>query len=346
MGGVRRSQPLRMTLGGLDPTDPWLYISNVPVTKMIEVAGFKDAHAVQLNASVALVFAAAAAVAPWTVYLAVPPQHYTAHHYWLGWFGFDVALLVVLVITGRSLSRREVAACRYATVAAAVLVADAWFDVLNAATPTEQLVAVALAGLVELPLAYVCWRIARTQPATDHVSSRHPEPVTRHKNPERALLGVRLRDVNRPDRTAKPRRLPRRASRHDHGLPGCAGPGRYPPGANSRRQLRRLRPQGKDSPTTPHLPSTSRAARAGLRPTGSPARRSPRLVRGSDGYRDPGDGHLRQPATSRHVRGTAHVPEHCAGGDRVRRRRGVGGGVGGPVGPAPRRRVLAAHSSA
>ncbi|MGV8967558.1 MAG: hypothetical protein ACOH2F_14925 [Cellulomonas sp.] len=109
-------------------------------------------------------FIAAAVTVPWTVYLAITlPRHYTAHHYWLGWFGFDVALLVILAVTGRALLHGDAAASRYAAVAATMLVVDAWFDVLNAATRTEQLVALAMALLVELPLAYVCWRIARWQ---------------------------------------------------------------------------------------------------------------------------------------------------------------------------------------
>jgi hypothetical protein len=111
-------------------------------------------------------FVAAAVTVLWTIYLAATlPRHYTAHHYWLGWVGFDVALVVVLALTGRALLHASAAAQRYATAAATLLVVDAWFDVLNAATTTDQLVALAMAVLVELPLAYVCWRIARTRPA-------------------------------------------------------------------------------------------------------------------------------------------------------------------------------------
>ncbi len=113
-------------------------------------------------------FVAAAVTVPWTVFLAVTlPRHYTAQHYWLGWVGFDIALLVVLAITGRTLMRVDFAVHRYATIAATMLVVDAWFDVLNASTRIEQLVAVAMATLVELPLAYICWRIAWSQPATN-----------------------------------------------------------------------------------------------------------------------------------------------------------------------------------
>jgi len=109
-------------------------------------------------------FAAAAAIVPWTVYLAVTlPKHYSAHFYWLGWTGFDVALVVALVITGRALRRGDVAVHRYASVVATMLVVDAWFNVLNANTHADRLAAVGMAALVELPLAFVCWRIARRE---------------------------------------------------------------------------------------------------------------------------------------------------------------------------------------
>ena len=45
-------------------------------------------------------------MAPWTLYLALTlPRHYSAHHYWLGWAGFDVALVAVLATTGLSIRR-------------------------------------------------------------------------------------------------------------------------------------------------------------------------------------------------------------------------------------------------
>ena len=104
----------------------------------------------------------AALLVPWTLYLAVTlPRHYQAHHYWLGWVGFDLALVAVLVVTGLSLARGGPGLSRYAAVAATMLVIDAWFDVLNAATLTDFLVAVLTGVLFELPLAYLCWRLAR-----------------------------------------------------------------------------------------------------------------------------------------------------------------------------------------
>jgi hypothetical protein len=50
---------------------------------------------------------------------------------------------------------------RTAAVATSLLVADAWFDVLNAATSTDRFGALALAVLVEVPLAALTWRLTR-----------------------------------------------------------------------------------------------------------------------------------------------------------------------------------------
>ena len=49
---------------------------------------------------------------------------------------------------------------RYSAVAATMLVIDAWFDVLNAATGSDVVVAAAMAVIVELPLAYICWQLS------------------------------------------------------------------------------------------------------------------------------------------------------------------------------------------
>lgn len=107
-------------------------------------------------------FVIAGVLVPWTVYLAVTlPRHYSAHHYWLGWVGFDLALIAVLLKTGLSLARGSSALSRYAAASATLLVVDAWFDILNAATTSDRLVALVTGVFFELPLAYLCWQLAR-----------------------------------------------------------------------------------------------------------------------------------------------------------------------------------------
>ena len=77
----------------------------------------------------------AVALVPWTLWLtfSLPSKHVT-HHYDLAWVGFDVAL-------------------------AAMLVCDAWFDVVTS-TSGERLEAILQAGLAELPLAALCALVA------------------------------------------------------------------------------------------------------------------------------------------------------------------------------------------
>ena len=92
---------------------------------------------------------------PWAVYLAIalPAQQVTPN--WdVVWVGFDLAL-AVLAAAGLVALRRH---SRWSPVLcgalAAALVCDAWFDVMTS-TGEERVLAVALALLVELPLAAV-----------------------------------------------------------------------------------------------------------------------------------------------------------------------------------------------
>jgi hypothetical protein len=101
---------------------------------------------------------------PWTIYLGYSlPSRQRSSHYDIAWVGFDVMLLVVLAGTGYFALRRS----RYLAVAAAatatMLTVDAWFDVMT--SPRHQLPeAIALAVLIELPLAAVCaWLSYHTQ---------------------------------------------------------------------------------------------------------------------------------------------------------------------------------------
>ncbi|MFZ2013987.1 MAG: hypothetical protein WAV00_09215 [Nocardioides sp.] len=130
-------------------------------------------------------FVIAALLVPWTLYLALAlPRHYPAHHYWLGWVGFDLALVAVLVATGLSLARGSARLSRYAAAAATMLVTDAWFDVVNAASVTDVAVAAVTAAAFELPLAFLCWRLAR-----EALSGQAPVPRPASRVDESGPLG-------------------------------------------------------------------------------------------------------------------------------------------------------------
>lgn len=105
--------------------------------------------------------ALAALMVPWTAYLFVAlPRTAPAAHFDLAWGGFDLALLVLLALTGWAAVRRRRWLAAVAGASAALLAADAWFDVVTAPTQGERWVALAMAVLVELPLAVVCGWLA------------------------------------------------------------------------------------------------------------------------------------------------------------------------------------------
>ncbi|HET9171009.1 MAG TPA: hypothetical protein VFN97_16345 [Actinospica sp.] len=100
---------------------------------------------------------------PWIVYLRLTlPTQQIASHYRTAWVGFDFILFSQLARTGiYAFRKREREQVRlHAAVCATLLTVDAWFDVTT--SPKSDLpVSIALAVLIELPLAFVCWQLAR-----------------------------------------------------------------------------------------------------------------------------------------------------------------------------------------
>jgi hypothetical protein len=101
---------------------------------------------------------------PWIVYLAYSlPSRQVSADYDVAWAGFDVLLLVALAGTGYFALRRSRYLATTAAATATLLVVDAWFDVMTT-LPGQRLEPVAMAVLVELPLASVCvWLSLHTQ---------------------------------------------------------------------------------------------------------------------------------------------------------------------------------------
>jgi hypothetical protein len=99
---------------------------------------------------------------PWIVFLvrSLPSTHAAAH--WdIAWAGFDVALALLLFAVAVAAWRRSPWLEGAATAAAALLLVDAWFDILTSSTHVELAVAIGEAVLVELPLALLCLLLAR-----------------------------------------------------------------------------------------------------------------------------------------------------------------------------------------
>lgn len=79
------------------------------------------------------------------------------------WVGLDVLEAVCLLTVARLLSRRSRATSPVAAATAAILCMDAWFDTLSSAPQLPYAESLAMAALVELPLAaLLAWTAWRT----------------------------------------------------------------------------------------------------------------------------------------------------------------------------------------
>jgi len=98
---------------------------------------------------------------PWIVFLAtVLPSRQLSRHYDFAWAGFDGMLLIALATTAYFALRRSRNLSVAATSAGTLLIVDAWFDVLTS-RHRELPVSIAIAVLVELPLAALCWWLSK-----------------------------------------------------------------------------------------------------------------------------------------------------------------------------------------
>ena len=103
---------------------------------------------------------------PWTLWLGLSlPSRKVAEHWDLAWVGFDLVLAASLLATAAALVRRSPWLRAFAASTGALLLADAWFDVVTASTSRERWFAVGLAVVGELPTAALCLVLARPQAA-------------------------------------------------------------------------------------------------------------------------------------------------------------------------------------
>jgi hypothetical protein len=101
---------------------------------------------------------------PWALLLAYYlPSRKVAEHWDLAWVGFDIVLATLLIATAIAFIRKLPFRGSLAAATGALLVADAWFDVVTAGTGKERAFAVVLAVLGELPLATICFILARPE---------------------------------------------------------------------------------------------------------------------------------------------------------------------------------------
>ena len=76
-------------------------------------------------------------------------------HYDAAWVGFDIGLFCAISLTAWAAYRNSIKLVPFAAATCALLIADAWFDVVTS-LPGERLEAALEAGLAELPLAAIC----------------------------------------------------------------------------------------------------------------------------------------------------------------------------------------------
>jgi hypothetical protein len=98
---------------------------------------------------------------PWALWLGYSlPERKVAHHWDLAWAGFDVVLSVALLATAFALVTGRQVGRSFAAATGALLLADAWFDVVTAEPGRDRWLAAALAVGAEIPLAILCFVLA------------------------------------------------------------------------------------------------------------------------------------------------------------------------------------------
>ena len=111
---------------------------------------------------------AAAAIVPWTAWLASSlPCRYVSQHWGIAWGGFDSALATSLALTGVAALRRAAWLDRAAVATATLLAADAWFDVVTSRGALAVAFAATEALAVEIPVALLCLWVARSVATTN-----------------------------------------------------------------------------------------------------------------------------------------------------------------------------------
>jgi len=102
---------------------------------------------------------------PWAFWLAYSlPSRHVSHHWDLAWAGFDVVLAAALLGTAFALLTGRAVGRSFAAATGALLLADAWFDIVTAGTARDRWLAVAFALVGEIPIAIVCFVLARPEP--------------------------------------------------------------------------------------------------------------------------------------------------------------------------------------
>jgi hypothetical protein len=97
------------------------------------------------------------ALLPWLLVLAAAlPTAPSVPHWSAAWVGLDALEALGLTATGALLLRRDPRHPLTAAATAALLIVDAWFDIVTSARGAELAAAIAMAAVAELPMAALC----------------------------------------------------------------------------------------------------------------------------------------------------------------------------------------------
>jgi hypothetical protein len=102
------------------------------------------------------------ALIPWTIWLTFTlPSHHETANWRTVWAGFDLAEAAALVSVAITALRGSLWLGPVAAIAGTLLCVDAWFDITLEAGGGHLLASVLEAAIVELPLAGICFWVAR-----------------------------------------------------------------------------------------------------------------------------------------------------------------------------------------
>ena len=173
---------------------------------------------------------------PWLAGLAMMlPDSARAAHWAAAWTGLDSLEALGLAVTGLLLIRRDDRYRLSAMATAALLAADAWFDVMTSAPGAGRAVAIVMAVSAELPVSGLCAVLAFRR-----FPRRSPAAVQAGEQPSRRSGRMRLA----PPPGDRRRRGP--AARHGHQRPRAGSRRRV-----SRQWRARPVPTGQGSPRPP-----------------------------------------------------------------------------------------------
>jgi hypothetical protein len=186
-GGKQETQALSPLEPMMDPAEPEGLIDKLD--SLVEPCPEPENQVLADNARVVrwagpLFGACSIVLVPWIAYIATTlPSRQLSPNYDIAWAGFDVLELCALAATAWFAFRRSRYLSTAAGAAAAMLVVDAWFDIMT--TPPPQLYqSIAAAVLIELPLAAVCiWLSHHTHQLAERrvrlLLRRRPGPLRR-----------------------------------------------------------------------------------------------------------------------------------------------------------------------